>query len=379
MKKYLKYKKFTATVGLFLMFLLPATVSAFQFTGEQSYSQGEDEQVLEDLYVGAEDISISGDVFGDLSAAGQEVFLSGTTTEDVNAAGRNVTFNGVALDDLRLAGAKVVVSGTASSSLIAAGSVVHLTPEAEIGGEAKIFGGKVRVEGSVLDDLEVTAGQVYLNGTFGGDVVIHSENITIGSGTKIAGDLKYFSQTEANIADGATIGGEVVFRPVAEASGSDFSGFGLLLGFLTLLAGALLFGLLPRTFSQSVYTRAVSASAWKYFLLGLAFVVFTPFVAIILFLTFVGIPLGILLLLAYLAFLIVAWFYAAILLGSYLWQWMQKEGGQEITWQGALLGAFLMTILSFVPLVGFAIQAVLVLIALGALLMVKYEAFKKLR
>lgn len=371
-----------AFFGLLVIVFLPITARAFEMVGEEKYLLPKEKTVREDLYVGAGSARVSGVVLGDLLIGGGEVSLSGTTTQDVNIAGGNITFTGVSQDDLRILGGDIVISGTASSSLIVFGGTIRITPEAKVGGEALIGGSVVKINGDIEDGLQVYGGKVFLNGRVEGDVTLHANQIEIGPDTEITGDLKYFvsSQSQVTIASGARIGGEVIFEKVEQAEGGiGFSLSGFITSFLMLLLGALFFGLFLKSFSDRVLARGMTQSAWKYFLLGLAFVIVVPFVVLFLFITIIGLPLAFLLLFVYIIALITAWFYASILLGSFLWQWMKKEPKKGVTWQGIVLGAFLMLILSFIPIVGWVIQVVLILIALGALLFEKSKELKKLR
>lgn len=71
------------------------------------------------------------------------------------------------------------------------GFSVRLAPEAAIGGNARLAGGAVTIEGPVSGALTAAGGEVTLNAEVGGDVLIQTGKLTLGPAARIAGDLVY--------------------------------------------------------------------------------------------------------------------------------------------------------------------------------------------
>lgn len=338
------------------------------------------ESVSSDLTIGGGDVTISGSVNGDLVAGGANIFVDGVVTQDINALGGQVFVEGIVEDDVRIVGVDVVIGGTIDDNLSIVGGAVTVKQKARIGGDILVAGGDVEVAGTVDGSLQVNGGEVLIDGPVAGDVVINAGEVEIGSQANIQGDISYRAKNKATISPDAVIAGEVEFRERTEGvAGMMFAGKdggALALRFLSLLAGALLVGLAIRNVSTKVIERGVTHVWWRYLLIGFALLVLVPIGSVVLFATAVGVPLGFLFLFWFGAYLLLAWFYAAVFTGSVLWKWVAREEGVRITWQSVVIGTLIYELLTFIPIFGWAIQLVIYLVALGALGAVGWSTFR---
>ena len=339
--------------------------------------------VTDDVYAAGGSVTSEGRVNGDLIAVGGNLLVGGDVTGDLALAGGSVTVTGTIGDDARLTGGNVAFSGSVGDDLMIGGGQVSMLSGAVIGGDVRIAGGRVVIDGTVEGSVTIGAGEVVVNGVIAGDVQVYAGTVTVGPNARIGGQLVYEAEQEATIDEGATITGGVAFNELSVSRGEGawayFGGVGVLFVLGMLLVGVLLFGKGVHSFTENTARRAASSSWWKYLLLGLVMLIVIPFAAALLFATILGAPLGALALLGYIALIIVSWFYAAIILGSVIGRMTKRFGNGGVTWASLILGAFVYVLLGLIPFLGQLIQLGFFLMALGALGVRKWEYVKALR
>jgi hypothetical protein len=284
------------------------------------------------------------------------VVISGPVSGDVLAAGGTIEVSGTVQGDVRAAGGTVLVGG-------------------ELGEDALVAGGTVDVAGQVGEDLIVSGGQVTVSGTVAGSA-------TGGAGT--------YTRT-------GTIGGtdEIAVRP-AEAEPPERRVVDLTIDAIQQLLAVVLFGLLaiwlaPRVVESSERTireRPLPALGW-------GAVAFVGFIVLIVVIAIAGILLAIALGLVgldvlagidvaaaviaiaglCLAFVVIVGFVVDALVGIALGRLIWRRGAEPPN-AGAersrlvailVLGAVIVVVLTWIPIVGGLIKLLVVLLGLGAL------------
>ena len=285
---------------------------------------------------------------GDLEAFGGTVVVEGTVTGDVGAFGGTVVIAGDVGGNLEVFGGTVEVGGTVDGDVEAAGGTVTITDGARVGGSLSAGGSTVTVDGTIAEDAEVGA-----------------ERLTLGSNAEIGGDLTYDGRLDR--ADGATVDGTVSrtdgvevgpSRPGFSLPSGTFTVYGVL---VNLVAGAVLLVAFPR-FSTTV-ADGVDDDPLRSGAFGLLALVGIPIVLTILLVTIVGIPLSLAGLVAY-VFLV----WAGALYGRYAaGRWLLGRARRESRWGALSLGVLGVAFLKLVPILGDLVEAVVVLVGLGAL------------
>jgi len=287
-------------------------------------------------------------VDGDLQAFGGTVVVEGTVTGDVEAFAGNVVIDGTVEGDVDASGGNIEIGGTVGGSVNAGGGSVQITDGAQIGG-----------------NLNAGASSVTIGGVVEGNADVGAERITLGPNAQIGGDLTY--DGELARADGATVSGSVSQSDDLQV-GPSTPGFTLPSGAFTiygvlvnLLAGAVLLVAFPR-FSTAVADE-VTDDPLRSGLVGLLALVAIPIVLVALLITIVGIPLSLAGLIAYL-FLV----WAGALYGRYAaGRWLLAQAGRERRWLALLVGVLGVALLKLVPILGDLVEAAVVLLGLGAL------------
>lgn len=362
--------------------LLPATAQAADLRAGERVNIGVDQTVTDDIYMAGGSSEVSGTVNGDVFTAGGNVTISGSVSDDVHAVGGTVTLLGDVNGDARLVGGTLTIAGSIAEDLIALGGQTQISAE-QIGGDLVWLGGQLSLNTPINGDVTLTGGEVYLNAPITGDVQFRGEELVLESGANIEGNLTYRSPQEAQIAEGATIAGEVNYEQTegvptpAEKEGAwlAIAGIAALIGLLVKLTGALVIGLGFKGYAQKVVSQATAKPFTE---LGRGFVglVVLPIAAIVLMMTVLGLGLGGALLFGYIALLIVAQLVAPIIVGSYLYKQFSWSDDYEITWLAIVLGALTLFVIGLIPFIGWLVKCLIVLVTLGALLQVKWEIAK---
>lgn len=331
--------------------------------------------VNQDYFAYGERVEISGTVNGDVYAAGGQILVDGTVNGDLLAAGGAITISGTVSQDARIAGGQIAVNGTIGRSLTVAGGNVDLNDSAAVGRSMVAAGGRVRVAAPVAADAKIAAGSVTVSNAVKGNLHAATGDLRLTSKAGIAGDLTYWSQTDASIDPGARVAGVVTRKAMPEHLGprpgaflAALAGFFLLAKLVsfvsTLVLGLLFLYLLPRYTGSTVST--LRTRPWAS--LGIGFIAFvvTPVAAGILLITVLGAPLALLLMALYLAALYVARVFVIVWAGSAVFAWTGKQ--VRPVW-ALVIGLVIYGILTVVPFFGWFIALLVTMLGLGAALL----------
>ena len=375
MKNFFKY------VVVMLLVAVPLISFAAEFRGGDQPSVKQDEKIVNDVYMGGGSVSSAGKVEGDLIAGGGNVIVSGDVTGDLIAGGGNVTILSNIGDDVRIAGGTLIVKSKIAGDLMMGGGQINVSGEG-VGGDVAIGGGDVQIDAPIAGKLYIAGGNVYINAPVGGDVKIEADKVTLGSKAVITGNFTYKAKKELIQETGAVVNGLVTFDQKMDKKAGKavfaaiFSAF-IIWKFFALLACALVVGILLRRYSMETVSIAINRPFYELGR-GLLVVIAMPIISVLLLITFVGIPFGILGLIGFVAMMMFAWITAPIILGSFVYKYFSK-GELEVTWKTILLGVFLVTILGFIPFIGWLVCTLLTLLSLGANVALKLQVLKEWR
>lgn len=349
--------------------------------------------VQEDIYVFGGTINIDAPVFGDIWCAGGTVMVNDTVHGDLVMAGGNIYVRGAVLDDVRAAGGTMTISGAIAGDLLIAGGTVTVEPNANIGGDMVMSGGTVTLgstvmgklkaaagvlnfNGSVGKDLEFNGGEIHLNGSVVGPAVIAASKITLGGNAVLHGNVRYWTDRGefdfgSALQNGAAAAFDPSLRKQFERPDSKWLGFATFFGVLWyLIASFILLWLGQWLFSNTFQKASRTAFLESIHSLGYGFLYFAavPVAIVLLFITVVGIPVGLIALFFYILFLVLANIITVLVAAHWI------NGRKNYQWKPIQLVAVslgllvLLHIVGSIPFVGWVIQAVLVMMAFGAIL-----------
>jgi cytoskeletal protein CcmA (bactofilin family) len=127
-----------------------------------------------DLIASGGTVRVDGRVDGDLVATGGQITVGGTVTGDVMAAGGNITISGQVDGDARLAGGQVRVEGRVGEDLLVGAGQATVARGAQVGGDLIFGAGRMVLDGAVAGSVLGSTGDYVRAGSVGG-----SEKVTV--------------------------------------------------------------------------------------------------------------------------------------------------------------------------------------------------------
>ncbi len=364
--------------------IIPLVAFALEVRVGESPTLSASETVRNDMYLAGGNITSSGKVNGDLVVAGGNIIVNGPVSQDLAIGGGSITVIADVGDDVRIGGGNIILNGKVGSDAVIGGGQTTISGPG-VGGDVLWGGGMLRVDAPIGGGMQLAGGEVVINAPVRGNVTFKGTKLTLGKNAVINGDLNYTAKSEATMEAGAVVKGKTTYEPQKTAIPA-ISGKGviallslLFLGkFLALLVFALALGLFFRRYAEVLVSNAITQPLLE---TGRGLIVFIvlPVVSVMLLVTLIGVPLGILGLIGFAALLLLASPLAAIVVGSVVHKWIFKPAEYQVAWQTILLGVAIYTVLGFVPIVGGIAKFVLVLLAVGSMMKIKWDMAKEWR
>ena len=375
----------TAVLALGLVLSGPAEALAFiQQTGDTITVS---EFIRDDLYLTGGTIEVSGDVDGDVVAFGQSIRISGNVSGDVISAGQTVAVSGTVGGSVRAAGQEVSVDGTVAQDVLAAGQNVRISPSGSVGRDAVAGAASVLISGEVKRNVLVGAQSLTISAPVGGGVTAEVEQLTVTSSGSVAGDVTYYSASEATIqgdVNGTTERLAPRTRTDAERTrdqGADVAGavFFWIFAWVRALIGMLIFALLVVLAARPLVEGAAH-EAWvgrPLLSLGVGAALAALAVPVAGMVFVMGLFVGG----WWIAFvwLVVVWLVAlfglvavALALGRWIVRALAHRGAHPML--GATLGILLLSVVGAVPFIGWLVYVIAVLVGMGAVVLALYSS-----
>jgi cytoskeletal protein CcmA (bactofilin family) len=363
-------------IAVAVALIVPLVGFAATVKGGKSYSLAKGETITDDLYAAGGNVTIAGNVMGDAVVSGGMVIVTGNIQQDVLIAGGNLSVLGPVGDDVRAAGGNITISAPVAGDVLAAGGQVVIASGADVGKDAVLAGGSITIDGHVKGKVDASGGEVTINGTVDGNVSIKSGRVILGEHAVINGSLSYQSLKQATIATGAVIKGQTNYQQLQGASRGQIARariFGGIFKVIMLFISAWVLHLIFRRRSTKVIARPI-ATFWWHLLWGFISIIIIPIAAVILMVTVVGIPLGIITLIGYFLLLALSWIITPVIIGSLVYMWWEKSRASgnttmvpRVNWETILLGVLVFTIVGYIPVIGWLVNCVFMLVAFGTL------------
>ena len=329
--------------------------------------------VASDVYAFGGGVDVQADVEGDLVAGGGRVVNAKRVQGNLMAAAGSVVIGGTVMRNVRAGGGAVTISGRIVRNLNAGGGTVVVTPEAVIGGRARLVGGEVRMAGTIVKTLYAAGAVVVLGGEVQGDVELVAQEIEVLPTARIQGSLTYWSPRDARISPQAKIEGAITHnlpelpRTLARTGTALVTVSRLLFTAGLIVTGIALYLLFPRF--TLLASQTIGSDPLKSLGLGALLCVAVPVAAILTMFTILGIPLGLILFLAYLASLLMGFLVTAFFLGdvgarAFL---PRPRHSKPVRVLCLVVALGVMALVNQLPYVGGALMVVAVLMGLGAM------------
>ena len=377
-------KKLTAILIVFLIFPLigGGVYAAKNLQRSETVLIPKEDVVDGDYFAAGERVTIAGTVNGDAYIAGGNVIVEGEINGDLITAGGNVNVRGKVAQDVRAAGGQVTVSGDVGGNVTLVGGSLEVADSAKIAGSLVSAGGNLSVFAPIGKGATFGVGNATIGNLINGDVAAGVGELALTPNAKVAGDLNYWSDRDANISQGAEVFGKTThnFPPKKErqeqrnALGGVF-GFFKIAGFLAaLVIGVILIKLAPQ-FTKITADTIVKKPAASLGI-GLLTLIFTPFVILIAAITVIGIPIALILLVLFLITIYLAKIFVSVAIGKKIIGMINQKAGDYAVF---ILGLLVYTLVTLIPVIGTIIAILVVLGGVGAIVTTKKDLYKQLR
>jgi cytoskeletal protein CcmA (bactofilin family) len=359
-----------------LMLFSATTVLAFDTRSDDTVHIPGGEVINDDLYTGANTITIDGTVNGDIWAAARIISIGGIVDNSVMAIAQTINISGDIGHAVRVAGETINISGNIAGDLFVVGNEITIADNVHIKGDLLFGAGVIRINGIVDGDIKGRGGEIIIGCKVGGDLNLEVSELTILPTADIKGSLTYIGEERATIQPGAQISGITTHKlPESKEEQSETFLLALLssiktkfIGFLmALLAGLLIILIAPKrlaSIAESISSRPGPSAGW-----GALVLLVTPIAAVIICITIIGLPVG----LIALALWGIAIYLAQIPVGLFLGQWIISHFRDVEDNRGIMIGALatgliIVKLLSLIPYFGFFIGLAVILFGLGAVI-----------
>ncbi len=312
------------------------------------------ETLDDDLFASGQTVTIAGRVTGDVFATGQTVVVTGTVDGDLLAAAQQVVVDGTVNGNVRAAGAVITVNGHVARSVTGAAQQVNISSSGRVDGSLVAAGETISTFGQVGRGITAGGGTLQLGGPVGGKVLAWANNLSMGPNTRVAGDLEYHSERQAEIPSGA-VAGRVQFDPIQREARQAPVLNGLFdFGGLVWLFGSAILGALAIMFAPRASARAAELGRQQplaTFGVGLLVLCTVPLAALLIGVTLVGIPFALALTALYWLGLLLAWPALGLVVGTELARRVRR--GEPMPVLGALVvGLIVLHLVTHLPVVG---------------------------
>lgn len=322
-------------------------------------------------FFGSSLVVVDGTVEGTTFAFGEQIKINGVINGDLIAVGRDIVINGQVNGNIYVAGLDLKLGSTVSGDVFMAGQDVDSARETVIGRDLFVAGQKVALDGQIGRLLKGGAEEIILSGSVGKDASLDATRVHVLNGATIGGNLNYRSENQALVSPGAVISGQTNWEQVKSAAAQERSTpsinwWSILLG----IASALLIWFLIRLWQPQFWpaiAETVDQQPLRVLGIGLLALLLTPLLVILLMITIIGLPVGIIISLVYGVMLYLSKIFAAVFMGSWLTRYLGWNEVHKGVWP-VLLSLVILALLSLIPVVGFIVGLLVILIGMGALI-----------
>lgn len=357
------------------------------------YELKKGEVVDDDLFVGAESVTIDGTVNGNVYVGASSLKMHGTVNGDLIGGVGAAELSGTVKGDTYLGAGSVMLDALkVGGTLALGGGNLRLDEQSSVGGSLLAGAGTIISRAAVARSAMIGAGSIELDGQVGKEARLAGSQIRLGDNAKIMGDVTYalgdanatFSQAESASVSGTVTKYEqpaAARRDMARAQ-EDMRRFGqvvghgwMLLSFIgALIIGGICLALFRRTFAQLGETLA--STFGKSLGIGTLIAVLAFPVFLVLLVSIVGIPLLPIVIPLFFLDLYFAKLVAAYALGVKITTLLNLSH-LAIFWHYAL-GLTILYLLRLVPGIGWLAGTLATLSGLGAIWLTIQSSRKQL-
>ena len=357
------------TASVLLVSLLAFAGVAFAASADQTVSGTTDHAVFKT----GDTITITGTVNGDIYCAGQTISINATVNGDVLCAGQSVDINGTVNGNVRAAGESINLDGLVTRSVTLVGQNITVAGSSHVTDDATLSGQNINVDGSVGRDVWAAANQMTINSMVGRNITASRvNNLTLSGGADVGGDVTYTSPQTLQRDHGARVSGTVTYhnyQPHHNSSPIGFLWFVKAYWYLAMIVlGLVLVALFPRQFKA--WNPEWGKAFWWKMLIGFLASFVVPAVIILLLLSVIGLPIGLLLLILWIAAAFIATPLSSYFVGNLVVPKLHPV-------LMVLIGGAILGVVELIPVLGWIVGFAAYWFGTGVLLKGIWRSYKK--
>ena len=332
-------------------------------------------------------LSVEGTLDGDMYVTAQTVRISGIVTGDVFVAGQQVDVTGEIKKSFRAGAGNVVLDGTVLGNVLVTGGSLTIGSKAHVQGSVSAYTGQFTQHGTIDGSLTFTGGTALLGGKVAEDATLTADALVIEPGARVEGDIDYSTRKSMDEELRAIAGGDVTYDAdrvkdkktgdrAERKKGPSTFSIGVRIAFFT---ASFLFGCaMLAVFSahEPKVTQTIRADALR--CIGIGFVSILVTIAVCLSaILLITIPFVVIYLVAYVVAAYLAKIPVAIWLGRLFFEKLNRPAGPYLA---LFVGLALLYLVFMIPFaLGVLAQIAATLLGLGAMTMtyLAHRAAKK--
>ena len=358
----------------YLWFLLLAAVhwslaAGTTYKSNEYLNVGANDTLPGDLFYGGRSLGVDGSVKGDVIAGAQEITITGHVEDDMYAWAEVVRMDGEVGDILLGFGKEIIITGKIRGDLIAYGGSVRLLDGAEVKGNVYVGTGYFSLQNATVHgDIFGGAGKVRLNGPVGGNIDLSAGVIEFGNRFSSNGAVEIeLSHEPAEPIANAPANLKITIEPEEYFYQSGFFYYFLMVAFVI---GAIILGVFPALRDHLVAFGQQAPG--PVLLTGLVFTVITPMITIFAFLL---LPLAFILGAFYFIVMYLSKIFSAYILGNVLFKTVMSRGRIN-PYLSFFTGLVLIYLLLEIPVAGFFIWIITFVVGSGSFIYYLYSLRK---
>lgn len=403
--------------GILLNRILPVLTALFALAAGEAeatmfVTPGGNDSVIDtvyddDVFLAGNIIRFDGKVRGDLYTSCYELVQSDTVEGNLISFSRTVQSLGPVGRSFIGFAQYVTCNASVGRNLIGFAQNISVGPDVVVGLDADLFAGTVVFQGEAGRNLKIRSDHAVFSGKVRGNLDFQGDLLTISPEAVIEGDLIYCSPEAAEIGNTNSIKGEVIPTKCEkkERGGISFGklfmwlashrGYFLTLTFFSLvffvfsaipfpaglalvflIASLLVCGNLFIMLSKDLSARTERTLRNRTFPslgTGFAIMILSPIVAVVLILSILGAPLGGVFLLVMGVAFFAGGVYATGFIGREVCMALKLGSPGSAGYLGYSIGIVLIVVLSFLPVIGYLITLLVIMMGLGGLALAIYS------
>ena len=292
---------------------------------------------------------------------GNNVYIRGTINDDLFVAGANIFIEGQIKGNLFVAGNIVKISGNVNKDVFGLANSFLLESNAYIERDLLMISNYITIDGDIGRNVSIGSTIMSINSQIKGNANITSQTFHLEENASIMGNLNYTSKQPIDSQNNSKINNEIIFTPSEQHEQTPkFNIYNWITSLIQFIVAGLILSLLVPKWLHAI-SKTIKNNILKSTGIGIVISIITPIIVIITLITIIGSPLSLIISILYLLMIVLCRFLVAYCIGSYI--------GKE-KWHPAInmiIGATILHIIFYIPIVSFFVQITVVLIGLGAI------------